>query len=58
MFGHIEMFYNLKRRHGNNNRLSPMNFERQHFNTRVSVEKVGCDSNPCRHHAERIKQKH
>jgi putative transposase len=31
------MFYNPKRRHGNNNRLSPVEFERRYFNTLASV---------------------
>ena len=30
VFDYIEMFYNTKRRHGYNNRLSPVEFERQH----------------------------
>ena len=37
VFDYIEMFYNPKRRHSNNNRLSPVDFERQYFNTLVSV---------------------
>ena len=31
IFDHIEMFYNSKRRHGFNDRLSPEKFEREHF---------------------------
>ncbi len=31
VFDCIEMFYNPKRRHGYNDRLSPVEFERQHF---------------------------
>ena len=31
VFDYIEMFYNPKRRHGYNGRLSPAEFERQHF---------------------------
>jgi putative transposase len=34
---YLEMFYYPKRRHGNNNRLSPVEFERQYFNTLASV---------------------
>ena len=34
---YIAMFYNPKRRHGNNNRLSPVEFERRYFNTLASV---------------------
>jgi len=30
IFDYIEMFYNPKRKHGNNNMLSPINFEQQH----------------------------
>ncbi|MGV8826611.1 IS3 family transposase, partial [Methylibium petroleiphilum] len=37
VFDYIEMFYNPKRRHGNNNRLSPVEFERQYFSTLASV---------------------
>jgi len=34
VFDYIEMFYNRKRRHGFNNRLSPLVFEEQ-FNKRL-----------------------
>ena len=37
VFDYIEMFYNPKRRHGNNDRLSPVDFERQYFNRLASV---------------------
>ncbi|MBE0595092.1 MAG: IS3 family transposase [Gemmatimonadales bacterium] len=37
VFDYIEMFYNPKRRHGNNNRLSPVEYERRYFTTLVSV---------------------
>ena len=37
VFDYIEMFYNPKRRHGNNDRLSPVEFERRHFNSLASV---------------------
>jgi putative transposase len=37
VFDYIEMFYNPKCRHGNNNRLSPVDFERQYFSTLASV---------------------
>jgi putative transposase len=39
VFDYIEMFYNPKRRHGNNNRLSPVEFERRYFNTLASVSR-------------------
>ena len=37
VFDYIEMFYNPKRRHGYNNRLSPVEFERRHFMRQESV---------------------
>jgi len=37
VFDYIEMFYNPKRRHGNNGRLSPVELERRYFNTLASV---------------------
>lgn len=37
VFDYIEMFYNPKRRHGYNNRLSPVEFERRHFERLESV---------------------
>lgn len=37
VFDYIEMFYNPTRRHGNNNQLSPVEFERRYFNTLSSV---------------------
>ena len=30
IFNYIEMFYNVKRKHGSNNLLSPVNFENQY----------------------------
>ncbi|WP_152906775.1 IS3 family transposase, partial [Pseudomonas aeruginosa] len=30
VFDYIEMFYNSKRRHGFNNQLSPLEFEKRH----------------------------
>ncbi len=49
VFDYIEIFYNPKRRHGNNDRLfSPVEFERRYFNTLASVEEFGVDSNPGR----------
>jgi putative transposase len=30
IFNYIEMFYNVKRKHGSNNLLSPVNFETQY----------------------------
>ena len=37
VFDYIEMFYNPRRRHGYNNRLSPVEFERRHFERLKSV---------------------
>lgn len=37
VFDYIEMFYNQKRRHGYNNRLSPVNYEKQYFERLASV---------------------
>jgi putative transposase len=37
MFHYIEMFYNPKRRHTSNNRLSPAEYERQYFRSQESV---------------------
>lgn len=37
IFDYIEMFYNPKRRHGYNNRLSPVNYEKQYFERLASV---------------------
>jgi putative transposase len=37
IFNYIEMFYNPVRRHGYNDNLSPMEFERRHFNKTQSV---------------------
>ena len=37
VFDYIEMFYNPKRRHGHNDRLSPIEFERRHFERLGSV---------------------
>ncbi len=37
VFDYIEMFYNPKRRHGYNGRLSPVEFERRHFMRLESV---------------------
>jgi len=37
VFDYIEMFYNPKRRHGYNNRLSPVEFERRHSTRLESV---------------------
>ncbi|WP_139364196.1 IS3 family transposase, partial [Vibrio parahaemolyticus] len=30
IFEYIEMFYNIKRRHGSNNQLSPVKYEKQY----------------------------
>lgn len=37
IFDYIEMFYNPKHRHGFNDRLSPVEFERRHFERLASV---------------------
>jgi putative transposase len=37
IFDYIEMFYNPKRRHSNNDRLSPINYEKQYFERLASV---------------------
>lgn len=37
VFDYIEMLYNPKRRHGFNNRLSPVEFEKRHFQSLGSV---------------------
>lgn len=37
VFDYIEMFYNPKRRHGYNNRISPVNYEKQYFERLASV---------------------
>lgn len=37
VFDYIEMSYNPKRRHGYNNRLSPVDYEKQYFERLASV---------------------
>ncbi|WP_300648233.1 IS3 family transposase, partial [Paenalcaligenes sp.] len=37
IFHYIEMFYNPKRRHTHNQRVSPMNYEKQYFMNQKSV---------------------
>jgi len=37
VFDYIEMFYNPKRRHGYNNHLSPVDYEKQYFERLASV---------------------
>jgi putative transposase len=37
VFDYIEMFYNPKRRHSNNDRLSPVNYEKQYFQRLTGV---------------------
>ncbi len=37
VFDYIEMFYNPKRRHGFNNQLSPVEFEKRYFQSMESV---------------------
>lgn len=37
VFDHIELFYNPKRRHGNNGNLSPMDYERNYFKELAGV---------------------
>ncbi|BDR17973.1 hypothetical protein VspSTUT16_13190 [Vibrio sp. STUT-A16] len=36
-FEYIEMFYNVKRRHGSNNHLSPVEYEKQYEKRLTSV---------------------
>lgn len=38
MFNYIEFYYNHSRRHGNNNGVSPVEFERQYFEKLLSVQ--------------------
>jgi putative transposase len=45
IFDYIEMFYNPVRRHGHNNGLSPVQFEKLFFMRRVRVQEIGSDSN-------------
>lgn len=37
VFDYIEMFYNPKRRHGYNNRLSPVDYEKRYFKRPASI---------------------
>ncbi|HCM1427510.1 TPA: IS3 family transposase, partial [Vibrio parahaemolyticus] len=37
IFEYIEMFYNVKRRHGSNNQLSPVEYEKQYERRLTSV---------------------
>ena len=37
IFEYIEMFYNIKRRHGSNNQLSPVEYEKQYESKLKSV---------------------
>jgi putative transposase len=37
IFDYIELFYNPTRHHGNNNRLSPANYEKQYFEPLASL---------------------
>jgi putative transposase len=37
IFNYIELFYNSKRHHGNNGGLSPVKYEKQYFEKRLSV---------------------
>ena len=41
VFDQIEMFYNLKRRHGNSNGLFPVASEKRYFQQTVSVQRIG-----------------
>jgi putative transposase len=48
IFDYIEMFYNPKRRHSFNQRLSPVEFEKRHFyDCRVSRKMVAIHFNRC-----------
>lgn len=44
VFDYIEMFYNPKRRHGFNNQLSPVEFEKRYTASLKSVQKTRGDS--------------
>ncbi len=44
IFDYIEMFYNLKRRHGFNDRFSPAEFERRYFERIEGVKQTHGDS--------------
>jgi putative transposase len=44
VFDYFEMFYNPKRRHGYNNRLSPVDYENQYFERLANVQDAGGDS--------------
>lgn len=37
IFNYIELFYNSTRRHGNNNGLSPADYEKSYFMKQISV---------------------
>jgi putative transposase len=37
IFDYIELFYNSRRRHGFNNQLSPVEFEKQHHERLASI---------------------
>lgn len=37
VFDYIEVFYNRKRKHGSNNMLAPVEFERQYFMRQQAV---------------------
>ncbi len=41
IFEYIEMFYNVKRRHGSNNQLSPVEYEKQYERRLTSVYWLG-----------------
>jgi hypothetical protein len=44
VFDYIEMFCNPKRRHGFNERLSPVNYEKRYFERLASVQQTRGDS--------------
>ena len=44
VFDYIEMFYNVKRRHGFNNQLSPVEFEKRYARSLQGVKRIRGDS--------------
>jgi putative transposase len=41
VFDYIEMFYNLKRRHGYDDRVLPVDYEKQYFERLASARTLG-----------------
>ncbi len=44
IFDYIELYYNPKRRHGNNVGLSPVEYEKQYYEKLLSIERTGAGS--------------